>query len=209
MSMRNLSSWLLIGIGLIVAFFGVRHLLIQYRSQQNAAVQWQKEERAAKQGPKPNVAAVRPQPSRLMPGESVGHLVIPRLGASLYVVEGAEKEDLENGPGHVVGTAMPGPTGNCVIAGHRDTVFRQLKDIHPGDEIVMETHEASYHYRVKEMNIILPTNTKCLMPTPKAELHLITCYPFYFVGNAPKRYVVSADLENVQTATAKAPRPPA
>ena len=207
--MRNLFSWLLICIGVVVAFFGVRHLFIEHQSQQKAAVHWQKVEEAARQQRRLDTTPVRPRPSRLMPGESVGHLVIPRLGASLYVVEGAEKEDLENGPGHVVGTAMPGPTGNCVIAGHRDTVFRQLKDIHPGDEIVVETHEASYHYRVRDMNIILPTNTKCLMPTPKAELHLITCYPFYFVGNAPKRYVVSADLENVQTASASAPRPPA
>ncbi|GAC1510340.1 MAG: hypothetical protein NVS1B6_17210 [Steroidobacteraceae bacterium] len=125
------------------------------------------------------------------------------------MVEGAEKEDLENGPGHVVGTALPGTTGNCVIAGHRDTVFRGLKDIRKGDEILVETHEATYHYRVNDMSIILPTNTKCLMPTPKPELHLITCYPFYYVGNAPKRFVVSASLEQVQTASAEPGRPPA
>ncbi len=207
MTIRNYFSALLVCVGMMIAYFGFHHLWVGQAAQRRAALQWQREE-AVVNAASPTTPAT-PRPTRLLPGESVGHLTIPRLHASLYVVEGAEKEDLENGPGHVVGTALPGPVGNCVIAGHRDTVFRQLKDVHKGDEIVVDTHQASYHYRVSEMNIILPTNTKCLMPTPKAQLHLITCYPFYFVGNAPKRYVVTANLENVKTVAPKPAAPPA
>ena len=195
--MRNFFAWLLVIVGVVVAYLGVRQVWKSHAAQQRAAAEWSREE--AK--PKPPVSAPPPalkKPGRLLRGESVGRLSIPRLGASLYVVEGSELADLENGPGHVVGTALPGPTGNCAIAGHRDTVFRQLRNIKVGDEVVVETHQAAYHYRVSDTQIILPTNTKCLMPTPSAELHLITCYPFYFVGNAPKRFVVTAPLERVE-----------
>ena len=203
--MRNYFSLLLICCGLLLAFLGLRHLWVGERAQAKAAEQWKSAETAARTA---SPASAPRTTSRLLPGESVGKLVIPRLGASLYVVEGSEKEDLENGPGHVVGTALPGTSGNCVIAGHRDTVFRQLKNVHHGDEIVVETHEASYHYRVKEMSIILPTNTKCLMPTPQPELHLITCYPFYFIGSAPKGFVVTAALEAVKETSLNPQRPP-
>ena len=205
--MRNSFAILLVVVGLLVAFLGVRQVWKSHSAQQQAAEQWSRE--AAKPASPPHAQApAQKKPERLMRGESVGRLSIPRLGSSLYVVEGAEEVDLENGPGHVVGTALPGATGNCAIAGHRDTVFRQLKDIKIGDEVVVETHQAAYHYRVSETQIILPTNIKCLLPTPSAELHLITCYPFYFVGNAPKRFVVTAPLERVE-ALASNPRPPA
>ena len=198
--MRKFFAWLLVIVGVVVAYLGVRQVWQAHMAQERAAAQWAREEAQTKvRPPAPAAPAPVPQkPPRLMRGESVGRLSIPRLGSSLYVVEGSELADLENGPGHVVGTALPGPTGNCAIAGHRDTVFRQLRNIKIGDEVVVETHQAAYHYRVSDTQIILPTNTKCLMPTPSAELHLITCYPFYFVGNAPKRFVVTAPLERVE-----------
>ena len=195
--MRNFFAWLLVIVGVVVASLGLRHVWTSHAAQQRAAVEWSREE-AKPRAPAPPPSVAAKKPTRLLRGESVGRLTIPRLGASLYVVEGSEAVDLENGPGHVVGTALPGATGNCAIAGHRDTVFRQLRNIKVGDEVVVETHQAAYHYRVSDTQIILPTNTKCLMPTPSAELHLITCYPFYFVGNAPKRFVVTAPLERVE-----------
>ena len=91
---------------------------------------------------------------------------------------------------------MPGQPGNCIIAAHRDTHFRVLKDILPGDRIVLETREGQYTYRVKSTRIVLPTDTESLQPTRDAELHLITCYPFYYVGNAPKRFIVQAGLDD-------------
>lgn len=196
--MRNFLALLLVAGGLVIVYLGVRQVWNAHTAQQRAAATWSREaaqSKAAKPAP-PNAPPRKPE--RLLRGESVGRLSIPRLGSSLYVVEGAEEVDLENGPGHVVGTALPGPTGNCAIAGHRDTVFRQLRNIKVGDEVVVETHQAAYHYRVSGTQIILPTNIQCLLPTPSAELHLITCYPFYFVGNAPKRFVVTAPLERVE-----------
>jgi sortase A len=210
---RNFFAWLLVIVGLVIVYLGVRQVWKSHTAQQRAAAEWSRQETQSKaKPPAPIPPAPVKKPTRLLPGESVGRLSIPRLGASLYVVEGSEKEDLENGPGHVVGTALPGPTGNCAIAGHRDTVFRQLRNIKVGDEVVVETHQAAYHYRVSATQIILPTNIQCLLPTPSAELHLITCYPFYFVGNAPKRFVVTAPLErvdNVAQQDSKPDHPPA
>jgi sortase A len=127
-------------------------------------------------------------------GETMAKLTIPRLGTELYVVEGDDARELRRGPGHLAGTALPGQSGNCVIAGHRDTHFRVLKDIHEGDDIVLQTQTGQYLYRVKRMHIVTPDNTSALQPTSGPELNLITCYPFYYVGSAPKRFVVEAQL---------------
>jgi sortase A len=135
-------------------------------------------------------------------GEPVAKLSIPRLGAELYVVEGTDSGDLRLGPGHMPGTAMPGGKGNCVIAGHRDTHFRVLKDIRQGDDIVLETGQGRFVYTVDATAVVQPTNTSSLQPTRSAVLNLITCYPFYYLGNAPKRFVVTAKLEQPLSASA-------
>ncbi len=111
-------------------------------------------------------------------------------------MEGDGARQLRQGPGHVRGTAMPGANGNCIIAGHRDTHFRVLKDIREGDEIVLQTRAGEYTYRVRTMQIVSPRDTKSLRPSNDAELHLVTCYPFYYLGSAPKRFIVDAQLEN-------------
>ena len=90
---------------------------------------------------------------------------------------------------------MPGELGNCIIAGHRDTHFLALKDIRKGDEIILQTGAAQYTYRVKDTQVVLPSSGLSLEPTSDAELHLITCYPFYFLGPAPKRFLVRAQLQ--------------
>jgi sortase A len=125
------------------------------------------------------------------------------LNAAFYVVEGTDDESLKRGPGHLEGSAMPGGGGNCVIAGHRDTHFRVLKDIRDGDEIVLERDGHVYHYRVDGSKIVMPTNTQSLLPTRDAVLHLITCYPFYYLGSAPKRFVVHAALENTSLSASR------
>lgn len=128
-------------------------------------------------------------------GEAFAELIIPRLHAQLYVVEGDGDSQLRRGPGHVAGTVMPGQDGNCIIAGHRDTHFRILKDIRKGDEILLQTGAGQYIYRVESTQVVSPSNTVSLKPTHDAELHLITCYPFYYLGSAPKRFVVQAELQ--------------
>jgi sortase A len=149
--------------------------------------------------PVPDTPATRSaaQPAALHPvrvGDTFAKLKIPRLDAELYVVEGDGARELRRGPGHLAGTALPGAQGNCVIAGHRDTHFRVLKDIRLGDDIVLQTSTGQYLYRVKRTRIVSPENTSALDPTSNAELNLITCYPFYYVGSAPKRFVVEAQL---------------
>jgi sortase A len=89
---------------------------------------------------------------------------------------------------------MPGEQGNCIIAGHRDTHFRVLKDIREGDDIILETDAGQYLYRVRKTQIVTPDNKSALRPTRTAALNLITCYPFYYVGSAPKRFIVEARL---------------
>jgi len=144
--------------------------------------------------PAPPAGSIRPALFRPQRGDTLAKLIIPRLNAELYVVEGTDPADLRRGPGHVEGTAMPGDTSNCVIAGHRDTHFRILKDIRLGDSVVLETRKGRFLYRVRRTQVVSPENTVCLRPTPAGTLHLITCYPFYYVGSAPKRMVIEAEL---------------
>jgi len=136
-------------------------------------------------------------------GDELAKLLIPRLGTELYVVEGDQTDELRRGPGHLRGTAMPGAPGNCVIAGHRDTHFRVLQDIRRGDDIILETAGGRYLYRVKDIRVVSPYNTGPLQPTQGAVLNLITCYPFSYLGSAPKRFVVEAQLSAAVSAAVR------
>jgi sortase A len=127
-------------------------------------------------------------------GETIARLTIPRLHVQLYVVEGDGARELQRGPGHLSGTALPGAAGNCVIAGHRDTHFRVLREIRKGDDVILQTESGQYLYRVKHTGVVSPENTAALQPTSNAVVNLITCYPFSYVGPAPKRFVVQAQL---------------
>ena len=190
---RKFASYALIVAGAALLFLGARDVFFAHLGQQEAQSAFEKMD-AAK--PSPFLSGNPTQP-RISLGDTVAKLMIPRLDTELYVVEGDDGKDLRRGPGHVEGTAMPGQDGNCIIAGHRDTHFRVLKDIRKGDEIVLQTAGGQYTYRVKGTQVVLPSNTASLKPTTNAELHLITCYPFYYLGSAPKRFVVEAELQQV------------
>jgi sortase A len=153
---------------------------------------------------RPSPFKENPQIQRIPLGDAFAKLIIPRLNTELYVVEGDGASQLRRGPGHVAGTVMPGQDGNCIIAGHRDTHFRVLKDIRTGDRIVLQTKAGQYTYMVKATQVVSPSNTASLKPTRDAELHLITCYPFYYLGSAPKRFVVQAELLDSSTSAAVA-----
>lgn len=189
---RTLISFLLVSVGAALLFLGAREYFVSRMGQSEAARQF---ERPVPDTPDTR-AAIQPESARhgVAIGDTLAKLKIPRLGAELYVVEGDDAKELRRGPGHLAGTAMPGGDGNCVIAGHRDTHFRVLKDIREGDDIVLETQTGQYLYRVKHTHIVTPDNTSSLRPTHTPELNLITCYPFYYVGSAPKRFVVEAQL---------------
>ena len=122
----------------------------------------------------------------------IGRIEVPRIGLSAIVLEGAGTETLRLGLGHIPRTALPSEPGNVGVAGHRDTFFRSLRHIHRGDQIVITTARGRYQYRVTALGIVKPTDTWVLDNSASVHLTLVTCYPFYFLGAAPDRFVVRA-----------------
>jgi sortase A len=126
-------------------------------------------------------------------GGLIGHMEIPRLGLSVIVAEGMDTLTLQRAAGHIPGTAMPGEPGNVGIAGHRDTFFRPLRNVRKGDIITFATPAGDYRYRVVSTKIVSPSDVKVLDPSASEILTLVTCYPFYYVGPAPNRFIVRAE----------------
>lgn len=120
---------------------------------------------------------------------------IPSLNLTVPVFKGTDELVLNRGAGWIEGTAEPGSAGNVGLAGHRDGFFRGLKDLQSGDVIEIATFDGPLTYRVSDISIVDPEDVHVLAPTPEPAVTLVTCYPFYFVGNAPKRYIVRAVLE--------------
>jgi sortase A len=124
----------------------------------------------------------------------IGRLSIPRLNVRSVVREGAGKDTLEVALGHIPGTALPGQAGNTGIAGHRDTLFRGLRNVRRDDVIDFQTPNADYKYQVESTYIVKPSDVGVLKPAQYSEMTLVTCYPFYYVGSAPDRFIVKARL---------------
>lgn len=125
-------------------------------------------------------------------GTLVGRIEIPRLGVSAIVLEGIGNRTLRRGVGHIPETALPENGGNVGLAAHRDSFFRELKDVRKDDVIMLRTLEGTYEYRVEWTRIVRPEDTEVLDDTGVPALTLVTCYPFYYVGSAPERFVVRA-----------------
>jgi sortase A len=123
----------------------------------------------------------------------IGLLDIPRIGLSVMVVEGVGSSALRRAAGHIQGTALPGEPGNVGISAHRDTFFRPLRNIRQNDVITVSTLLGEYRYRVVSTRIVSPSDVEVLDPTEAQVLTLVTCYPFYFVGSAPDRFIVRAE----------------
>jgi LPXTG-site transpeptidase (sortase) family protein len=128
------------------------------------------------------------------PGTPIGRLEIPSLDVSAMVLEGTNGMTLARGVGRIEGTAMPGMSGNVGLAAHRDSFFRPLRNISDKDLIILTTPEGTYRYRVTKTRVVQPSETSVLKATPEPVLTLVTCYPFYFVGHAPRRFIVQARL---------------
>jgi sortase A len=123
----------------------------------------------------------------------IGKINIPRLGLSAILKEGVGRRTLNMAAGHIPSTALPGQPGNVGVAAHRDNLFRGLKDIRQDDSITLRTLDNTFVYRVVSTKVVDPTNVSVLDASPDEKtLTLVTCYPFYFVGNAPKRFIVRA-----------------
>ena len=128
----------------------------------------------------------------LREGDMMGRLEIPRLGISVMIRHGTADATLTLGAGHVPATPSPGGDGNVVLAAHRDTFFRALEGIRTGDRIRILTQSQAYEYVADSAETVDPEDTRVMESRGRQELTLITCYPFYFIGSAPKRFIVHA-----------------
>lgn len=141
--------------------------------------------------------AVEPPPEAPINGQVLGVLDIPRIGLSSIVEQGADSRVLRESVGHIPGTALPGQDGNIALAAHRDTYFRHLSELKPGEKIIFHSISATYTYDVVSTRVVQPTDTAVLAETNVPTLTLVTCYPFYYVGSAPKRFVLVAKEDPV------------
>jgi sortase A len=138
--------------------------------------------------------ALAPLPAEKPPAHSMvlGRLEIPRLRVKVMVREGADESTLQRAVGHIPGTALPGSIGNVALAGHRDTFFRGLRNIQKNDAINLKTEDGTYRYVVQSTKIVGPRDVGVLAASTGETLTLVTCYPFYYIGSAPKRFIVRA-----------------
>ncbi|WP_162462990.1 sortase [Paenibacillus psychroresistens] len=132
--------------------------------------------------------------SSLIPanGEVIGKITLDRLHKSYPIIEGTDNAQLAKGVGHYKASVFPGEKGNSVLAGHRDSVFRKLGELEPNDLITFETKAGSFTYSVTGSKIVEVDDTSVFLSGDESTITLITCYPFHFVGNAPKRYLLFA-----------------
>jgi len=161
-------------------------LFVARRFQANAELTLEKQIHAEEQ----HKTALRTLP--IKEGDVLGRIEIPRIALSVVVLQGTTSKTLRLGVGHIDGTALPGESGNIGIAGHRDTFFRGLKNLHRDDKILLQTAAGISKYNVDWIQITVPRDGGIVAPTTGPSLTLVTCYPFHYVGAAPERYVVHA-----------------
>lgn len=141
-------------------------------------------------------AGLLTEPHLLLEGEVIGEIQMQRLGLSAMVVQGDSSASLRHAVGHVTKSALPGEWGNVALAGHRDTLLRPLRNIQVGDKIRLKTFTHDFDYVVESIEVVAPSDMRVLEATSGHVLTLITCFPFYYVGPAPKRFIVRARQAN-------------
>jgi len=140
------------------------------------------------------VEAIDPSKASYTPGDLIGQLIIPSLDYELPIYEGTDDAQLKKGVGRFIGSAYPGVIDNCVLSGHRDTVFTKLGDLIIGESIHVSTDIGLFTYVVTGIRIVEADDKTVIVPTDVATLTLTTCYPFVYIGAAPQRYIVTAEL---------------
>lgn len=176
-------SWILLVTGVLLTFYVAGSYFRTYSTQRALAAQWDKQNMA------PDVSASAADNV----GDAITRLSIPKIQLDALVVEGTTHKALLAGPGHLTDTPEPGSSGNSVLAAHRDTFFRNLNDLVAGDDIFIRRARHEYHYVVTSKAIVPPTDTSVLRRSSHSRITLITCYPPYFIGPAPKRLAIQAD----------------
>ena len=193
-------SWIVFLTAGLLALGYAAHVEIGVRAYQRAEATRFAEERAAATAAAAELssaAALKAVVRIPADGETIGQIVIPRLELAVMIAQGDSAQILERGVGHLPSTALPGVTGNVALAAHRDTFFRPLKDIREGDAITLKTARGDFDYVVEATSVVKPTDVQVLEPTGGQTLTLITCFPFYYVGAAPNRFIVRARLTPV------------
>jgi sortase A len=173
---------IIVGVGLL-GYVGSEYWGM-YRSQQRLEAEWERQAASAN----------TPAAPVIPPDQMLTRVVIPKIGLDAIVVEGASRKELSEGPGHMKQTAMPGQSGNAVITGHRDTFFRHIYELVKGDRIQVRRAGSVFTYEVTGKKIVMPEDVSVIRQTPDPQLTLITCYPTYYIGPAPKRLVVFSKL---------------
>lgn len=181
---RNYLSLVMVVIGIALLGYVASEYWGMYHRQQQLAAQWEQQASVA------NV----PGKASLSVDDLLTRVVIPKISLDAIVVEGASRRELSEGPGHMKKTAQPGQTGNAVITAHRDTFFRHIYELGKGDDILVRRAGQVYKYEVTGKKIVMPEDVSVIKPTAEATLTLITCYPTYYIGPAPKRLVVFSKL---------------
>jgi len=181
---RRVISLALVVIGVVLLGYVAGQYWGMYRSQKNLEAEWQ---RQAARVSVPGKAPVSPD-------QLLTRLQIPKIQMDAIVVEGASRRELSEGPGHMKQTAQPGETGNAVITAHRDTFFRHIYELNKGDQIQVRRSGRTFTYEVTGKKIVMPEDISVIKPTNNPQLTLITCYPTYYIGPAPKRLVVFSKL---------------
>ena len=181
---RQYISLLLLVIGVALLSYVGSEYWGMYHRQQQLAAQWEQQASAT------NI----PGKAKISVDDLLTRVVIPKISLDAIVVEGASRRELSEGPGHMKKTAQPGEVGNAVITAHRDTFFRHIYELGKGDDILVRRAGQVYKYEVTGKKIVLPEDVSVIKPTSDATLTLITCYPTYYIGPAPKRLVVFSRL---------------
>jgi sortase A len=192
---RRWIEGLLLLVGLIaVGIWGWSYIrMAVFQSWGNRVLDHRANNQSATVSRPPSTPLAQPTPS-IENGALIGRLAIARLNMRAVVREGAGEDTLGVALGHIAGTALPGQPGNVGIAGHRDTLFRGLRKIEKDDVIEFQTPTGSYNYKVESTEIVKPNDVAVLNASEHPELTLVTCYPFYYVGSAPDRFIVKARL---------------
>ena len=186
------AQWALMAGGLVVLCYCGFVLIDSWIFQKRASEELERRlsnERAGRNPAQPPAA----RPPAIGADGLIGRIQIARLGLSAIVFEGTDRKTLRRAAGHIPRTGLPGEPGNIGIAGHRDSFFRPLKDIAKEDVITLTTLQGEFRYRVVSPRVVAPTEVSVLNPTANEVLTLVTCYPFYFVGSAPERFIVRAE----------------
>ena len=186
---RRALSLILVLTGIVLLSYVGYSYFSMYHEQRRLARQWEEQQQQA-----PASSADSSATPVTAQDDGLTRVSIPKISLDAIIVEGTSHKQLKLGPGHLKNTPTPGEMGNSVISAHRDTFFRHIYELNKGDDIIVKRRGRTFTYQVTSKKIVEADDTSVLAPSTDARLTLITCYPIYYIGPAPKRLVVTARL---------------